>query len=154
MNSDALKQLVKGIVEEANNLKNKHIELQDTPVNYACVFSQNQEEYMELLESTKQIGKQILETTTGILFHIAPIETVAGNLKLLKIRLPDKTRPERGDADFTISDFAQFENKYLPQPGFKRIEKQKFYMVELIDPSFNVRAYFSNPPLDKQLGIT
>lgn len=27
-------------------------------------------------------------------------------------------------------------------------------MIELMDSNYNVRAYFSNPPLDKQLGIS
>ena len=31
--------------------------------------------------------------------------------------------------------------------------KEHFYMIELIDPAFDVRVYFSNPPLNIQLGI-
>ena len=39
------------------------------------------------------------------------------------------------------------------KPGFKILRKPDFYMIELMDPDFDVRAYFSNPPLDKQLKI-
>jgi len=148
-----LKKLIQSIVEEATALKNKHIEYRNTPVNYACIFSQSKEEYEELLEATWKIGKVIQETPSGLLFQIKPLETVSGILKLLKIRIYDPTRPERGDADFTISNFPEFEKKYLSKPGFKIMKKPDFYMIELMDPDFDVRVYFSNPPLDKQLNI-
>ena len=153
MDTEDLKIRVKSIVEKATALKNKHIEYKNTPVNYACIFSQSDEEYKELLEVTKKIGKMIQETPSGFLFHIKPLDTVSGVLKLLRFRFSDPTRPERGDADFTISNFSEFEKKYLLKPGFKIMEKPDFYMIELIDSAFDVRAYFSNPPLDKQLNI-
>ena len=153
MEAEDLKKLVKSIVEKATALKNKHIEYKNTPVNYACIFSQSKEEYEELLEATRKIGKVIQETQSGLLFHIKPLETVSGVLKLLKIRIFDPTRPERGDADFTISNFPEFEKKYLSKLGFNIIKKTDFYMVELMDSDFDVRAYFSNPPLDEQLKI-
>ena len=38
--------------------------------------------------------------------------------------------------------------------GFLLIVKNdNFEMIELVDSNFNIRVYFSNPPLDKQLGI-
>ena len=153
METGDLKKLVANIVEKATALKNKHIEHKNIPVNYACIFSQNKEDYDTLLEAAKMIGSVIKETPTGFLFHISPIDTVSGPLKLLKIRIPDSTRPEKGDADFTIPDFSEFENKYLEKKGFKKMDKETFYMIELMDPDFDVRAYFSNPPLDKQLNI-
>ncbi|TKJ17610.1 hypothetical protein CEE44_03690 [Candidatus Woesearchaeota archaeon B3_Woes] len=153
MNTEDLKKLVKNIVEEATILKNKHIDFKDIPINYACIFSQSEKEYQELLEISRKIGTMIKETPSGFLFHISPLETISGTLKLLKIRFPDSTRPERGDADFTISNFSRFEKKYLSKKGFKLIKKENFYMIELMDPKFNVRAYFSNPPLDLQLNI-
>ncbi len=153
METEDLKNQVKSIVEKATALKNKHIDNKNTPVNYACIFSQSKEEYEELLKVARKIGKVIQETPTGLLFHIEPLETVSGVLKLLKIRIPDPTRPELGDADFTISNFPEFEKKYLSKPGFKIMKKPDFYMIELMDSDFDVRAYFSNPPLDEQLNI-
>ena len=153
MKTDELKELVKNIVEQATALKDKHIEHKDAPVNYACIFSQSQEEYEELLEAANKIGEIIKDTPTGPLFHIEPLQTIAGALKLLKIRRHDPTRPENGDADFTISDFQSFEKEYLSKPNFKMIKRPDLNMIELMDPDFNVRAYFSNPPLDKLLKI-
>jgi hypothetical protein len=154
MGTEKLKEIIRKIVQQATELKNKHTTAKDTPVNYACIFSQSKQEYDELLEAAHKIGKSIKKTPTGFLFKIEPIQTSEGVLKLLKIRLPDKTRPQLGDADFTIDNFSEFEKKYLSQKGFKLIPKENFYMIELMDPQFNVRTYFSNPPLDKQLGIT
>ncbi len=153
MDTKDLKIKVKSVVEKATALMNKHIEDKNTPVNYACIFSQSKEGYDELLEVARKIGKVIKETPTGLLFHIEPLETVSGVLKLLKIRIPDPTRPELGDADFTISNFPEFEKKYLSKSCFKKIQKDGFYMIELMDSDFDVRAYFSNPPLDVQLKI-
>ena len=153
MHTEELKNKIKNIVKQATLLKNKHINNKNAPVNYACIFSQSKDEYEELLEAARKIGQVIKETPTGPLFQIKPLKTVSGDLKLLKIRIPDPTRLELGDADFTISDFPQFEKRYLSKPGFKIMEKPDFYMIELVDPDFNVRAYFSNPPLDKQLNI-
>lgn len=150
MNPEDLKIKIKNIVKQATLLKNKHIDNKDAKVNYTCIFSQSKEEYEELIKTADKIGKVIKETPTGPLF-LVEIETISGILKLLKIRIPDPTRTELGDADFTISNFKEFEKKYLPKPGFKLIQKENFYMIELMDKNFDVRAYFYNPPLDVQL---
>lgn len=71
----------------------------------------------------------------------------------MKIRQPDKTRPEQGDADFTVDNFEDFKKKYISQDHFKLIPRDGFEMIELMDNEFDVRSYFSNPPLDKQLNI-
>lgn len=154
MDTEKFKKMIQEIIEKSCELKNKHTTEKNAPVNYACIFSQSKEEYEELLEVTRKTGNVIKETASGFLFHIKPIQTISGVLKLLKIRIPDPTRPERGDADFTISNFPEFEKKYLSKKGFKLMQKEKFYMIELIDPGFNVRTYFSNPPLDQQLDLS
>lgn len=146
-----LKSLVANIVKESRELKNKHTDEIDAPVNYACVFSQSDDEFMKLKICARQIGKVIEKTPSGPLFHIQPLDTVSGKLKLLKIRKPDKTRPECGDADSTVSDYRAFKNKCISQNHFKLIAREKFEMIELTDSEFNARAYFSHPPLDKQL---
>ena len=154
MNAVNLKIKVQHIVEQATAIKNKHIDNKNTPINYACIFSQNKDEYDDLIQATRKIGNVIEKTPTGLLFQISPLKTVSGALKLLKIRIPDVSRPEQGDADFTVANFHDFKKKYISRNGFKLIKKrQGFEMLELVDPEFDVRAYFSNPPLDVQLGI-
>ncbi len=154
MNKKDLKILVQEIVKQASILKNKHTNETLAQVNYACIFSQNKEEYGSLVKVSKTIGKVLEEMPTGLLFQIKPLKTVSGILRLLKIRIPDVSRPEKGDADFTVSNYSGFKKKYIFQKGFKLIKKREdFEMLELVDSEFNVRAYFSNYPMDEQLGL-
>jgi len=148
------KELVKDIVKKAQALKDQHTDERSAPVNYACIFSQDKDEYQKLIRIAEVMGKIIKITQSGNLYEINPIETSAGLLKILKIRMPDTTRPERGDADFTVSDYLKFKEKYLLKEGFKLIERPDMEMIELIDPDFDVRAYFSHPPLNKQLELS
>jgi hypothetical protein len=154
MDTKNLKTKVQYIVEKATNLKNKHIDDKNAPVNYACIFAQSKAEYRELLDASNKLGKVLEEMPGGVLFQISPLETVSGPLQILKIRVPDVTRPELGDADFTIPNYLALKKKYLGKPGWSLIRKREdFEMLELIDPKFDVRVYFSNPPLDVQLNI-
>jgi hypothetical protein len=113
METDKLENIIQEIVKQARDLKNKHTQEKSAPINYACIFSQNESEYHELLLATDAIGKIIEKTPSGPLFQIRPILTVAGQLKLLKIRAPDTTRTEKGDADFTVLDYQSFKKKHL-----------------------------------------
>lgn len=153
MSTEDFKQLIQDIVRKSCELKNKHTTEKSACINYAAVFSQDEKEYNEFYELAKQIGEVIQNTPTGDLFKIEGVDTVSGKLRLLKIRKLDTTRPERGDADFTITDYPTFKSTHLPKSGFKLIERNGFEMIELVDPVFNVRAYFSYPPLDQQLGL-
>ena len=150
---DDLQKLIREVVEQAQKLSDKYVGGAAGKVTYACIFAQNQKEYELLTRSAGLLGSVIKNTPTGPLFNIAPLDTVAGRLKLLKIRLPDKTRPERGDADFAVKDYSAFKKSCISRPGFKLIVRETSEMIELMDPDFNVRVYFSNPPVDKQYGL-
>ena len=153
MEIEELKLLVKKTVKQACELKNKYTDERDAHVNYACIFSQSDSEYKDLLMTAQKIGKVIEKTPTGPLFQINSLDTISGKLNLLKIRLPDSKRPERGDADFTVSDYPKFKKRYLSKKGFKLITRDNFEMIELYIPGFNARVYFSYPPLDRQFGL-
>jgi hypothetical protein len=153
MTKEELRELAKDIVKQACELKDKHTNQKDAPVHYCCIFSQSEKEYKELLEVANKNGKVIEETLMGPLFQIEPFVTVSGLLRILKIRRPDPTRPERGDADFAVKDYDEFKEKYLSESGFNVIERDTFEMIEIMDPAFNVRVYFSNPPVEVQLGL-
>jgi len=151
MDIKELENLVQTIVAEASKLRDARTAANGTPVNYACVFSQSEQEYDSLVEVAKQLGKVAQETEMGPVFHIKPLDTIAGTLRLLKIRKFDSKRKERGDADFTVADYQIFKKTYLDKPGFKLIERPNMEMIELADPTFEALAYFSNPPLGKVL---
>lgn len=139
--------LVQNIVEQAMALRDKHTSETSAPVNYACIFTQSNEEYEKFLIIARTLGSVVHETNMGPVFRIRPLTTIAGDLELLKIRKPDPKRPERGDADFTLSDYQTFKNTYLHTPGFGIIARENMEMIELSDPNFNVLAYFSHPML-------
>ncbi|RJO60519.1 hypothetical protein C4544_04930 [candidate division WS5 bacterium] len=153
MTKEELQELAKDIVKHACELKDKHTDQKDAPVHYCCIFSQSDDEYGDLLSAANKIGKVIEETPTGPLFQIELIETVSGSLQILKIRTPDPTRPERGDADFAAKNYEEFKEKYLSEPGFNMIERDTLEMIEIMDSAFNVRAYFSNPPVEVQYDL-
>lgn len=153
MEIEELKILVQNIVAKATKLKNLHTDELQASVNYACIFCHSKEEYNEFLSLVDKIGSVIKETHNGPLFHIQDLETISGKLKLLKIRMPDSTRPECGDADFTVSNYGIFKEESLVKSGFKLIDRGYMEMIELMDSDCDVRAYFSNPPLDMQLGL-
>jgi hypothetical protein len=146
-------KLINSIVKESCDLKNTFTDEIDAAVNYCCIFSQSDNEFCELKRLANKIGKVVEETLSGPLYQIDPVETVSGLLKLLKIRNPDETKPERGDADFTVRNYHVFKDKYLSSSNFKLILKDDFEMIELMESGFTVRAYFSYPPLDDQFGL-
>jgi len=153
MNAEDLKILIQTIVAGAFELCKTKTNQGKAPVNYACVFSQSEQEYETLLTIAKQLGKIVQETIMGPVFYIEPLKTVAGDLRIIKIRKPDEKRKKRGYADFTADDYATFKKTYLDKPGFGIIERPNMEMIELIDPDFNFITYFSNPPLGKILNL-
>lgn len=147
MQAKELEKIVQGIVAEACRLNAAHTNKTDAPVNYACVFSQSEDEYGEMTAVAHELGKIVKETAMGPVFYIKPIETAAGMLHLLKIRKPDPIRTEKGDADFTVSNYKEFKKEYLGKKGWSLIKRPEFEMLELVDPSFNVLCYYSHPTL-------
>jgi len=147
MTTNELKALIREIVAEAQRLSIKYTSEKKAPVNYACLFSQNADEYESTIKVAHQLGSVVKNTTMGPVFHISPFSTAAGTLGLLKIRKPDPKRKERGDADFTIANYKKFKKTYLGRPGFNIIKKPDMEMIELIDSSYNVIVYYSNPTL-------
>ncbi|MFA6274293.1 MAG: hypothetical protein WC662_03975 [Candidatus Paceibacterota bacterium] len=146
-----MEKLIQNIVKKAEELKDKYTDQKNIPVNYACIFCQSEEEYNNFLAEAYKLGKVIEERPNSLLFKIKPIETIAGKVQLLRIRKPDKTRPERGDADFTVSDYESFKEKYSKESGFSIIPRDNFEMIELYKKGENVRVYFSHPELTKRL---
>ena len=153
MKADELKVITRKIVAEARKLNAAHTDEPNAPVNYACVFAQSQTEYEELIDAASHLGSVAEDTATGPVFHIAPLATDAGTLRLLKIRRPDSKRPERGDADFTVANYETFKKTHLGRQGWALIQRKNMEMLELIDPAFEVLAYYSHPTLAEVLKL-
>jgi hypothetical protein len=144
---------VAAIVADATALKDGHTDAATARVSYCAIFCQSQDQYAEAKAAAMQIGTVADETPTGPVFVVPEIDTFAGPLRIVKIRVPDETRKERGDADFALADYETFKKRFLGSKGFKLIERDDFEMIELVDDAFDVRAYFSHPPVEEHSGI-
>jgi hypothetical protein len=102
MNKQELIKLIQQIVSEGVELKNKHTDLHEISVNYACVFAHNENEYEVLNELVQSSGEVRRETEMGSIYLVDTISTVAGKLQLVKVRKPEETKPGKGYADFTV----------------------------------------------------
>lgn len=153
MDADDLKNIVKEIIIKSTILKDKYTNQKSALVSYVAIFCQNNQELKEFTKIVKTFSTIINETPTGIHYRIPPLDTISGKLEILKIRIPDKTRHERGDADYNVDNFEDFKKKYLPLNEFKLIKRPNHEMIELMESGADVRVYFSNPHIDKLLGI-
>lgn len=149
-----LYNFIKLIVEKSTDLKNKYVNLFDAKVNYSCIFCQNDKEYNRYIKLLKEDNNKVLEeTNSGPLFRIKDLDTISGILKLVKVRKYDKEHEELGDADFTVKKYREFKEYCLNKKEFKIISRDNYEMIELKEPNCDVRVYFSNPPIDEELGI-
>ena len=149
---DNLISTINYIVSRSAELKNKFTDASSAPVEFACIFCQNEKEYKEFTNSIEKFGKIVERTQSGFTYLLdKPITTVAGPLRLVKIRKPNPNRPERGDADFN-TNYASFKTKYQNDSRFELVKRETFEYLRLSDPSFDVMACFSNIPKSKDLG--
>lgn len=145
-------KVINYIVNPSLQLKNRFTDETSAPIEFACIFCQNENEYAEFTKEIDKLGKIVEETPTGFTFLLKnSIQTVAGSLRLVKIRKPD-FRKERGDADFNI-DYRKFKEKYANDPKFELVKYKTFEMLRLSDPGFDVMACFSNIQKSKSLEI-
>ena len=141
------------IASRSAELKNRYTNMSTTPIEFACIFSQNEEEYNKFTDEIETLGEIVERTSSGFTYLLVkPIHTAVGPLQLVKIRKPDTRRPERGDADFN-TDYENFKKMYLKNPGFELVKREDFEMLRLSDPEFDVMACFSNIPKSKNLSI-
>jgi hypothetical protein len=144
---------INSIVSRSGELKNKFTDASSAPVEFACIFCQNEQEYKQFTDSIKKLGKVVEKTNSGFTYLLhKPIQTNAGPLRLVKIRKPDVSRTERGDADFN-TEYNVFKEKYQNNLGFELVKRDTFEMIRLSSPDFDTMACFSNVPKSEVLGI-
>ncbi len=152
---NTINEILAYIIPKTLELNQVYIPDESVRVNYSAIFCQSDVEYEELNREASRMGDVVEDTPTGPLYKLhKSLQTPAGPLWLLKVRKPDPTRSQRGDADFTLKDYNSFKEKYLKDTEhFKLIDRGNFEMIELKDPEFDVLSYFSNIPLTVQFDI-
>lgn len=147
MNKTDLIKIFQDIISESVRLKNKYTREATAKVEFADIFSKDDDEFWQLTDTLKTIGNIAYPTPTGDIYKLnLPIETVAGPLYFVKIRKPDIKLNFRGDADFN-TDYKKLKQEFQSNPNFELIIREKFEMLRLKDSNFNVMACFSNIPV-------
>ncbi len=137
--------VIAGLKAIKSNTKNEKATL-----DYLAIFAKNQSEFQKLLSQTCQLGKEVdpKNNLTGQTFLLkSPFQTPAGPLKVLKIRRPDPTRPQRGAPDFKVKNYQDFKKKYLVNGhNFSLVIRKDFEMIEL--KGIDVLVYFPSKTAD------
>lgn len=153
MEIENIHQKIHAIVNVGNRLKNNYTKEEKAVLDSCYIFAQTKEEYDELEEYTKEVGRLLSATPTGNIYQIPPIETECGILRILKIRIPDDKATEMGCADFALEDYDKFKEEYITRKNFTLIQRVGYEMIELIDKAYNARVYFPNPPQEKKFQL-
>jgi hypothetical protein len=147
MNKNKLEDIVQYIVLRAVELKNKCTDEIDAQVEFVDIFAEDKEEFQQLTNIIMKMGKVAFSGPTGNIYLLyQPIKTVAGILSLVKIRIPDESLHYRGDADFN-TNFSELLKKHQDDKRFEHIVRDKFEMLRLSDPNFDVMSCFSSVPV-------
>lgn len=122
------------------------------PIDYIGIFAKDDAEFKEMENILKSLGTpgDKTATSTGLTCLLnRPMQTPAGSLKVLKIRKPDVTRPQRGAPDFKVSNYELFKEKYLPSgSNFSLMIRKDFEMLEL--KGNDVLVYFPSQSFDER----
>lgn len=146
---DNLISIINYIVSRSVELKNKYTDEVNAKVEFCDIFCRDDNEYKRLTGVINKMGKIVYSVPTGHIYLLKkPISTVAGKLRLVKIRRPDNKLRLRGDADFD-TDYPRLKQKYQNNSRFELIVRDKFEMLRLSDPDFDVMTCFSNIPVRK-----
>lgn len=146
-------KIIQYIVSRSSELKNKYTDASTAPVEFGCIFCKSEDEYKELTSSIEKFGRIAERTQSGFTYLLnKSIETIAGPLRLVKIRKPDSNRLERGDADFN-TNYTSLKAKYQTDSRFELVRKEDFEYLRLSDSDFDVMTCFSNIPKSEYLGI-
>ena len=139
------------IVSRSMDLCNAHDVHGIISVSYVAIFCHDSAMYSQLDRLVSQAGNIANVTATGTVYVIPQVSTGNGLLRILKVRAPHESRPERGDADFRLTPEGRLAlaARIEDDPGLTLVERDEFTMIELRDDSFEVRAYFSDPPVEQ-----
>jgi len=142
------------IVNQGISLFEKYISEENLSMDFVDIFSKDEQEKEELLEIASQLGKIIDRPETGITFLLnSPYPTKAGELRLIKVRNPDKEKSQRGAPDFKVENYNEFKDRYLNLENIKMIKRKDYEMLELRDDNYDILVYFPNKPLSEEFRV-
>jgi hypothetical protein len=145
-------KIINYIAERGIEAVNANTDEFPVTIDYLSIFAKDEAEYQDLIEYTRELGKatdEKLAKTGKTIILKSPIETEAGLLKVIKIRKPDATRPQRGAPDFRVDDYQEFKSKYIMANGnFTLMLRADYEMIEL--KGVDVLVYFPSKLFDER----
>lgn len=156
MSKQLLKKTVRYIIDQGLAAIRENTGETDAVIDYVAFFSKNDAEFNDLKRIAQTLGKEVDVSTvkTGHTFLLnEPFKTSSGLLKLIKIRKPDATRPQRGAPDFKVQNYLQFKNKFLQTNGnFTLMVRKDYEMIEI--KGVDVLVYIPNKPLGERMKLS
>ena len=150
MHSDSYEDIVKYLIEKAENLLNyKRITDGIVQIDYVAIYPKDEQEKAALLDSLKTISVPIKTTPTGTVFKLGkPIQTISRKVLLLKIHTVDPLKQQRGYIDYQVEDYESFKRTNLMNNSVEITENAD--RMEMLTTSENeIAIYFPENPLGK-----
>lgn len=124
-------------------------------LDYVAVFAKHEDEFQLINSFVQSLGREVDtgNTKTGPTYLLSkPIETSAGIPRFVKVRKPDRVRPQRGAPDFTVPDYQAFKEKYIRSSGnFTLVLRKDFEMVEI--KGVDCYVYIPEKPIAERLHL-
>ena len=152
MDKNEFEKIANYIIEQGlSTLKNA--DENNAVIDYVAIFSKDENEFknLELVAETlgEEVDKENAKTGRAFLLN-EPLKTSAGNLSLIKVRIPDATRPQRGAPDFKIQNYQQFKEKNLQSSGnFTLMTRKDYEMIEI--KGVDVLVYVPSKTLSERM---
>lgn len=152
MNKNEFEKIANYIIEQGL-LTLKNADENNAVIDYVAIFSKDENEFknLELVAETlgEEVDKENVKTGRAFLLN-EPLKTSAGNLSLIKVRIPDATRPQRGAPDFKIQNYQQFKEKNLQSSGnFTLMTRKDYEMIEI--KGVDVLVYVPSKTLSERM---
>lgn len=153
MKNEGLEKIITYLVRQGLDTIKNNTDEDQVAIDYVSIFSKDDDEFknLELVAETMgvQVDKENIKTGKTFLLDKS-IETSAGELKLVKIRIPDATRTQRGAPDFKIPNYMQFKEKYLQTSGnFTLMTRKDYEMIEI--KGVDVLVYVPSKTLSERM---
>ncbi len=149
---ESWKETIRMITQNADHLlKDKQISEGVGGIDYAAIFPASKDEYILLMDKLQQEGTPVKVAPTGTVFRLKePIKTPQGEVSLVRIRIYDPDKSQRGYIDYQIDDYERFKKKYLAL-GTVSITHSRDGVEMLMAENKEVIVYFPEIPLGKTL---
>lgn len=152
----SIEKISQEIVKRSQPILDKYVPAKYTlELDYVDIFPKSKDEHAELLKELKTLGKAVWPGSTGYTYKLhSPIQTVKGDLWLLRVRIFDESKIIfRGHPDYAVAKayYENFKEDMMKQENVNLIRRPAFDMVEIWDENFEVAIYFPSISLTEDV---